>query len=395
MAFGRVHEADHQLGHGHEGSILALAFSSNGRYLASSGQDATVQLWDLEEPAAAPVALENGSAPMNSLDFDAVGHTLAGSSNGAGIKLWQIDKPESSPVVMADGEYWGVAFSPDGKRLASAGLAPYFLRLWNMEAAGRPRVLTGHQDVVVTLAFSPDMTLLASGGSTGDQTIRLWQWDELGAPPAVIRSQAGAINSLQFSADGQHLLSLSWNDNSMRLWALDDASLPFTDFPLPQGMNPWTALMSSDSKTIVAVGKGGARRWDVADPSAESKLIIPSKEFATGLAFSPSGTALAMASWDPAVYLKDLTHPDRAALQLLGHEGLNAAWSVAFSPDGKRLASGGKNDATVRLWSPGCTRGSLGCPWSPRRRCHSCALQPGRQTACQRQPGPQRAVMEC
>jgi len=336
--------------HGHEGAILALVFYDNGKHLASSGQDATIRLWNLEEPSAIPVVLESGPTPTTSLDFDAGGQTLAASS-ASGIRLWQVDEPEKPAIVMAGGTYYQVAFSPDGKHLAAGGDGSTYLRLWDLEPSGRPLVLTGHQGLVVSVAFSPDGTLLASGGDTADGTIRLWRWDELGAPPRILSGQEGA-NSLNFSADGKHLLSARWKRNSVRLWELGQSTPTFTALPMPGTLEPWTALFSPDGRTLAATGVVGVYTWDLADLNAEAKLLLPVEGWATEIAFSPNGNTLAVGNYGPTIYLKDLTRLDRPASELLGHVGAHGAYSVAFSPDGQRLASGGKTDATVRLWDP-------------------------------------------
>ncbi len=338
--------------HAHEGGMLALVFYDNGKHLASSGQDATIRLWNLEEPSAIPVVLESGPSPTNSLDFDAGGQTLAASSI-SGIRLWQVDEPEIPAVVMASGHFFQVAFSPDDKRLASGGGGADYFRLWDLEPSGRPLVLTGHQGSVLSLAFSPDGKRLASGGGTGDETIRLWRWDELGAPPQVLGRHDGDVNSLSFGADGKRLLSASGNGNSVQLWELGQSMPTRTALPMPGALEPWTALFSPDGKTVAATGVDGVYAWDLADLNAEAKVLLPVEGYATEMAFSPNGNTLAVGNYGPVMYLKDLTRPDGTAFELLGHIGPSTAWSVAFSPDGKRLASGGITDATVRLWDPG------------------------------------------
>lgn len=337
--------------HGHQGGMLALAFYDNGKHLASSGEDATIRLWNLEEPSATPVVLESGPSPANSLDFDAGDQILVASSI-SDIRLWQVDEPEIPAIVMASGNFFQVAFSPDGKRLASGGSGADYFRLWDMEPSGRPLVLTGHRGSVLSLAFTPDGQGLASGGGTGDETIRLWRWDELGAPPRLLGRQNGDVNSLNFSADGKRLLSASSNGNSIQLWELGQSTPTRTSLPMPGSLEPWTALFSPDGKTLAASGVDGVYTWDLADLNAEARLLLPVEGYATEIAFSPNGNTLAVGNYGPTMYLKDLTRPDGTASELLGHIPPNAAWSVAFSPDGKRLASGGITDATVRLWDP-------------------------------------------
>jgi len=335
--------------HGHQGGLLALAFYDKGKHLASSGQDATIRLWNLGEPSATPVVLESGPSPANSLDFDAGGQILVASSI-SDIRLWQVDEPEIPAVVMASGNFFQVAFSPDGKRLASGGSGADYLRLWDLEPSGQPLVLTGHQGTVCSLAFSPDGKRLASGGGTGDETIRLWLWDETGTSPQVLGRQNGDVCSLSFSADDKRLLSASGNGNSIQLWELGQSAPTRTSLPMPGDLEPWTALFSPDGKTLAATGVDGVYAWDLADLNAGARLLLPVEGYATEIAFSPNGNTLAVGNYGPTMYLKDLTRPEETASELLGHLRPNVAWSVAFSPDGKQLASGGITDASVRLW---------------------------------------------
>ncbi len=334
---------------GHKGELLALSFSGDGKYLASSGQDATVQLWNLEEPSATPVMLENGDRPANSLDFDSGSNTLAASSLGDGIRFWQVNEPDAPPVVISAGFVRKVVFSPDDKHLASGSITSG-LRLWDLQPSGQPLVLEGQG--ALSLAFSPDMKLLASGGRTGDNRIKLWRWEDLGASPMILPGHEGAINSLEFSADGNQLLSASWNGKPVLLWDLSQSPPTSTALPVPDSMAPWRARFNPDGRHMVATGSGGAHSLDLTDLTASTKIVLPSEKWATGLDFSPDGNTVAMGAFAPDIYLKDLTRPDSPVSRLQGHAGPRGVWSVAFSPDGKRLASSGYADSTVRLWDP-------------------------------------------
>ena len=142
---------------GHEGGLLDLVFYNHNQaqHLVSSGQDKTIRLWNIEAPSATPIVLENGSSPADSLAFDANGRFLASASAGDGIKLWQLDALNAPPIVHP-GFFYRIAFSPDGRQLVSAGVAGHNLRLWDVGPNARPLVLTGHQDVVLSLAFNAD-----------------------------------------------------------------------------------------------------------------------------------------------------------------------------------------------------------------------------------------------
>jgi len=336
---------------GHEGGMLALAFSNNGKHLASSGQDTTIRLWNLEEPLLAPVTLESKSAPVSSLDFNANDNILVSASANS-LKLWQVNEPEEPPVQMTIGLFFQAMFSPDGKHLASAGAGHDHLTLWDMEPRGRSVIQTGHQGGILALDFSSDGELLASGGSNGDGSIRLWRWGDPGAPPTVLRGHKNTINSLDFSADGNRLVSASWNDDSVQLWDLTKATPTFKALPMPGSLEPWTALFHPDGKTLAVTGNTGAFAWDLNDLDTEATELLRGGIWGTEIAFSPNGNAIALGDWGPVTYLQDLSHPEKLTFELHGHTGDRGAWSLDFSPDGKLLATGGKSDATIRLWDP-------------------------------------------
>jgi WD40 repeat protein len=331
---------------------LALAFSADGRHLASSDREGAVFLWDLARPAAAPAALSAGSAATSALDFNAEGDTLA-SASAEGIRVWRIDDPRGAPTVIPAGFVTAVAFSRDGRRLASGGPISSYVRLWDLAPGGRPRVLSGHAGSgVQSLAFSADGTLLASGGGTGDGTIRLWRWDELDAAPRVLSGHRGTVSSLQFSADDTQLLSASWNDSAILLWDLGKSSPTHTALRVPERMLPYMARFGPDGDTVAASGRGGLHTWRRGNLDAEPELVQPFKGWATEMAYSPGGDRVALGgSRVTTIYLKSLTRPDAPARELVVRGDPSDTWSVAFSPDGQWLASGGKTDPTVRLWN--------------------------------------------
>ena len=208
-------------------------------------------------------------------------------------------------------------FSPDGVHLASSGTTS-FLRLWDLRPTGEPLTLAGHQAPVESLAFSPDMKLLASGGDTGDGTIRLWRWHDLDADPVVIPGHGGDVNGLDFSDHAKQLLSASWDDESVRLWDLAASPPSFTALNVPGGTNPWTALFSPDGARVVASGAGGVFTWPLDKLEAEPDTLVPVDNWAPGMAYSSRGDALAVAMFGPEIFLKDLTRPDEPASALRG-----------------------------------------------------------------------------
>jgi WD40 repeat protein len=157
---------------------------------------------------------------------------------------------------------------------------------------------------------------------------------------------------LDFSDDGNRLVSVSWNGKPLLLWDLGQLPPALTELPGAERLGPWMTRFSQDGQSVIVSGDKGVYSWDLADVKAEPQNILPIDYWATGFDFSPDGNALALGAWGPEIYLKDLTQPDKSASKLVGHAGPKAIWSVAFSPDGTQLASSGYADSTVRLWNP-------------------------------------------
>ena len=179
-----AHPTDLSAPSGHKAAVFSVAFSPDGRILASGSADETIRLWDvanLAHPVPLGQPLAGYTSYIYSVAFSPDGRILAGGNADRTIQLWNVTDvahpvPLGQPLTGHSSFVYSVAFSPDGLTLAS-GSADETIRLWNVtdpaKAAPLGPALTGHTNHVLAVAFSPDGHILASGSS--DETIRLWR----------------------------------------------------------------------------------------------------------------------------------------------------------------------------------------------------------------------------
>jgi WD40 repeat protein len=165
--------------HGHRGVIWAIALNPNDRLLASTGMDSTIRLWDTTTNEVCQAWHSPTQTTGMDVAFSPDGKVLASSQmHDNRIYLWEVDRllagDVAQPAQVLEGHtnwVWSVAFSPDGTILAS-GSCDQTIRLWDLSSNQVRHVLTEHQGQVMDVAFSPNGKLVASSGT--DETIKLW-----------------------------------------------------------------------------------------------------------------------------------------------------------------------------------------------------------------------------
>ena len=331
---------------GHSDVVSSVAFSPDGKTLASASEDETIRFWDVASRQPRGTPLRGHTDAVTSAAFSPDGKTLASASADKTIRLWDVmsRQPLGPPLTGHTDIVENLAFSPDGKTLSSAS-ADKTIRLWDVarrQPLGTP--LAGHTDIVKNVAFSPDGKTLASGSS--DNTIRLWdvaRRQPLGTPLA---GHTDIVKNVAFSPDGKTLASASF-DETIRLW--DVASRQPLATPLIGHTAPvWSVAFSPDGKTLASGSADNTiRLWDVASRQPLGAPLTGLTSFAQSVAFSPDGKTLASGCSDNTIRLWDVASREPLGAPLTGHTG--DVTSVAFSPNGKTLASAGDN--TVWVWN--------------------------------------------
>jgi len=323
----------------HQGSVLSLALSPDGHCIASGGSDGTLRLWDAATGQSQRV-IEGHQDRVHSVAFSPDGRHIASGGNDGTLRLWEAATGQSLWAMEAHKDnVHSVVFSPDGRHIASGGMDGT-LRLWDAATGQSLRVIEGHQGWVHSVAFSPDGRHIASGGDDG--TLRLWD-AATGQSLRVIEGHQDWVHSVAFSPDGRHIAS-GGDDGTLRLW---DAATG-QSLRVIEGHQGWvhSVAFSPDGRHIASGGNDGTLRlWDAATGQS-LRVMEGHKHNVHSVTFSPDGRHIASGGMDGTLRLWDAA-TGQSLRVIEGHK----RWvqSVAFSPDGRHIASGGM-DGTLRLW---------------------------------------------
>jgi WD40 repeat protein len=337
--------------------IQSVAYSPDGKKLASSGRDKTILLWNLANGSGNLQYSLSDNARSFGLTFSPDGDTLISHREDGTIIIWDVStapetslKTNRSIAMLIDSHSStisnsNVAFSPDGKTLASLGEDG--IRLWNV-STGQPigQPLSGYLNSVTSIAFSQDGKTVAA---SGEGTVILWDATTgrlIGQPMDTHTSQQ---MSIAFSPEGKLLVASDSADGTVFLWDVSEGQL--IGQPLSGRLNLVTSIAFSQDGKVLAAGSadGAVILWNIQTKQQISHQADLNRIFSVAL--SPDGKILAWGDFFGTVVLWNVGTGQPIGQPLIGqtHRAFITAnfRAVAFSPDGKTLASG--NDDGIIL----------------------------------------------
>jgi WD40 repeat protein/tRNA A-37 threonylcarbamoyl transferase component Bud32 len=325
-----------------ESALGHLAYSQDGNYLASCSRGGCLKIVDVATMRqSGPTLLHQGAVRRTAFTPD--GKRIVAACVGNATRIWDLVPPRAPRVTVphASGAT-AVAFTPDGGRFATAGFDGS-VRLWDT-ATGLPVHTWSHPTRILSLAFSPDGTLLLAGG---DGQTFLWNV-ATGARHADPMAQSGATWSVQFSRDGKSFAGGTWS----RFVSIGDAA---TGRPTGvavahgEGADYLTlgAAFDGDGSTLLTGGAdGGVRRWEAGTGTPLGDAARLHREAIRAIVVSRDGKRVLTASFDGSAQ-----QWDAESFVPLGPAMVHPAALVgaALSPDGELVLTGSE-DQTARLW---------------------------------------------
>ncbi len=346
--------------HGHDRMAVCLAFSPDSRLLATGDWTGMLRVWDAH--TGEPLWSKEGDGrTMSAVAFSPDGRCQATAGYDRLVKLWEVvSRSELRRWRAHDCIVLGLAFSKNGKRLATIGGEDKTVKLWDPLTAREILKLRGHTYFGACVAFSPDGRRLAS--SALDGTIRIWDASPVGPndqQELLTLAHDDEVWSVAFSPDGQRIASSSF-DKTVRIWvATTDATNGDCLYRLDHSSQVYLLAFSRDGKRLASISRDKkAWIWNPTTGELLRTFRSPNNHL-YGVAFSPDGQYLlvddvggkefkeggnhAVAVWDVSA--------DQAEPKEVGIVGRHSedVWSLKFSPNQKLLASG-SNDGTVKLW---------------------------------------------
>jgi WD40 repeat protein len=349
-----------------------VAFSRDGHFVATAGQDAVVRLWRLDaskDSPAKPIELVGHTAPITQLAFSPAGRWLASAATDRTARLWDYEKVESgaAPSRILDRHeaiVRGVRFSGDGRRLVSYS-EDKTVRLWIWDAPGEeprpaPIVLRGHDAAVAGACFSADNRRLYTASL--DRSVRVWDVEALGtaSTPVVLRGHSGQMRCVAASGDGRWLAA-GGNDGLISMWDLgqvlsDPPGTPLSAKKIPAhgGVINSIALSHDSRRMVTGSDDRTAMFWDLTAPNWESSpRVAAHEENVQAVAISRDGrfaaTGVATGGLDRRGTIRqwDLQAVDPVKKPIFERKGISPVLALALSPREPRFFVGNEKGTVL------------------------------------------------
>ncbi len=325
---------------GHAAAVQEVAWSPDGSSLATAGVDRTIKIWDLT--GRGPERTLHGHRDrVNSVAWNPRGDRLFSASADRTVRIWDpVSGKTLSSLTVQSASVNSVCCSPDGSRLAAAG-PDFTIQVWDASTGKEIRRLTGHTQNVNKIAWSPDGRRLAS--SAWDHTIRVWDAGSGQLLHTLRGHTAWWIDGVAWSPDGKRLASAGTWDETVRIWDADRGEELLT--LRGHAGHTWGVSWSPDGKRLASSSWDTTIRvWDVsragtAPATAKRAAGIHS------LSWRPDGQSVLAARDDGSVTIQD---PDASQPRPILADRRTKLWCAAWSPDGKKFAAGG-DDCLIRI----------------------------------------------